>query len=142
MDYYLKFKDEAEAASVLYETKPSTKPVLIDDLALEAVLDKLPLADAQLDQTVEYKNKKYMADEGKWFELVDYQEPIKPYYNNIDTLGILYEKQEVLDPENPPTPIPLDGWHVNVRLVCDEDGEPLDYFKVNPEPQNWRRVWG
>lgn len=66
---------------------------------------------------------------------------LKPKYRNIDTLGILYEKQEVIDQENPPTPIPLDGWHVNVRVV-GEDATPLEPFKVNPKPQHWRRVWG
>lgn len=63
-------------------------------------------------------------------------------YRNIDVLGTLYEKQEIVDPEKPPKPIPLEGWHVNVRVMPDEDGEPLEAFKVNPEPMTWRRVWG
>jgi hypothetical protein len=63
-------------------------------------------------------------------------------YKNIDVLGTLYEKQEIVDPENPPEPIPLEGWHVNVRVMPDEDTTPLESFKVNPEPQTWRRVWG
>lgn len=63
-------------------------------------------------------------------------------YANIDKLGILYEKQEIVDPENPPEPVPLEGWHVNVRVMADEDGEPLEAFKVNPEPMTWRRIWG
>ena len=63
-------------------------------------------------------------------------------YRNIDVLGVLYEKQEIVDPENPPEPVPLDGWHVNVRVVDGEDGSKLESFKVNPEPLTWRRVWG
>ena len=66
----------------------------------------------------------------------------RPNYANIDVLGILYEKQDIPDPENPPPPIPLPGWHVNVRVVEGEDGAPLESFKVNPEPMVWRRVWG
>lgn len=66
----------------------------------------------------------------------------RPNYRNIDVLGTLYEKQEIPDPENPPAPIPIAGWHVNVRTLPDEDGTPLEAYRVDPEPQVWRRVWG
>jgi hypothetical protein len=59
-------------------------------------------------------------------------------YANIDTLGILYERQEVTDPDNPPEPIPIPGWHVNVRVV-DEDAEALEAFEVHPATP--MRVW-
>ena len=52
-------------------------------------------------------------------------------YRNIDVLGVLYTDD-----------LPLDGWHVNVRVVDGEDGSKLESFKVNPEPLTWRRVWG
>jgi hypothetical protein len=64
----------------------------------------------------------------------------KPNYANIDTLGILYVEQPIPDPENPPEPIPEDGWHVNVRLVDGEDAEALEPFCVHPTVP--RRVWG
>ena len=64
-----------------------------------------------------------------------------PNYINIDVLGILYQKQEIPDPENPPEPIPLEGWHVNVRVMPDEDSAPLNAFEVSPAPSVWRRVW-
>lgn len=70
------------------------------------------------------------------------EETVKPNFTNIDVLGVLYEKQDIVDPENPPEPVPLEGWHVNVRVVDGEDGSTLDAFKVNPEPVTWRRVWG
>ena len=70
------------------------------------------------------------------------EEYTTPNYRNIDVLGVIYEKQEIVDPENPPEPIPMEGWHVNVRVMADEDGEPLEAFKVNPEPMTWRRIWG
>jgi hypothetical protein len=61
-------------------------------------------------------------------------------YANIDTLGILYVDQPIPDPENPPSPIPEEGWHVNVRLVDGEDAEVLEPFSVHPTLP--RRVWG
>lgn len=61
-------------------------------------------------------------------------------YANIDTIGIMYEVQEALDPENPPEPIAIDGWHVNVRVVNSEDADVLQPFTVVPEHP--RRVWG
>lgn len=60
-------------------------------------------------------------------------------YANIDVLGVLYERA----PEDAPEgyePVPLDGWHVNVRLVPDEDQTPLEPFAVIPTLP--RRVWG
>jgi hypothetical protein len=63
-----------------------------------------------------------------------------PNYANIDTLGILYERQEVTDPDNPPEPIPIPGWHVNVRVVEGEDPTALQPFAITPT--NPRRIWG
>ena len=68
------------------------------------------------------------------------EEQVKPNYMNIDVLGVLYEKQEIVDPENPPEPIPLEGWHVNVRVVDGEDATPLQPFSVVPTLP--RRIWG
>jgi hypothetical protein len=64
---------------------------------------------------------------------------ITPNYQNIDTLGILYVEQPIPDPENPPKPIPEDGWYVNIRLVEGEYPTPLEPFKV--EPVVPRRIW-
>lgn len=64
----------------------------------------------------------------------------QPNYANIDTIGIMYEAQEVLDPENPPEPVAIEGWHVNVRVVGNEDADVLQPFAVVPEHP--RRVWG
>lgn len=74
-------------------------------------------------------------DEGNVLET----EP-RPNYANIDVLGILYEKQDIPDPENPPPPIPLPGWHVNVRVLANEDPTPLEPFAV--VPTHPRRIWG
>jgi len=61
-------------------------------------------------------------------------------YANIDSIGTIYEPQEIVDPEDPPEPIPFDGWFVNVRVVS-EDPEPLMPFSIDPEPYPMR-VWG
>ena len=65
----------------------------------------------------------------------------QPNYANIDTIGIIYEPQEIVDPENPPEPVPYDGWFVNVRVVGGENAEPLMLFSIDPEPYPMR-VWG
>lgn len=63
-----------------------------------------------------------------------------PNYRNIDIIGIIYEKQEITNPENPPEPIALPGFHVNIRLVADENAEILETYKVTPSTP--MRVWG
>ena len=65
----------------------------------------------------------------------------KPNYLNIDVLGTLYERPPVDAPEDY-VPVEIPGWHVNVRVMADEDGSPLEPYRVDPEPQVWRRVWG
>lgn len=139
-DLYLKFTDEAQAVSYLYGKRLDTYfPVEVSDEALIVVLDGLPLRDAQFDQVVEHEKKLYMADAGKWFELTDVIIGNYPNFANIDTIGVIYENQPIPDPENPPEPVPMEGWHVNVRLI-GEDGSALEPFKV--EPEHPRRVWG
>jgi hypothetical protein len=60
---------------------------------------------------------------------------VTPNYANIDTLGVLYERQD--DPETEPVALP--GWHINIRLVDGENAEPLQGFEVHPILP--RRVW-
>jgi hypothetical protein len=69
----------------------------------------------------------------EWYE--------QPNYANIDVIGVIYEPQEVVDPENPPEPVPYDGWFVNVRVVTGEDAEPLMPYSIDPQPYPMR-VWG
>lgn len=60
---------------------------------------------------------------------------VTPNYANIDTLGVLYERQDDSEAE----PIPLPGWHINIRLIDGENAEILQLFQVNPTLP--RRVW-
>lgn len=64
-------------------------------------------------------------------------------YRNIDTIGVIYKPTgEMLQGEDGPYPAtaPIEGWHVNVRLVGGENGAVLDSYKVNPSTP--MRVWG
>jgi len=65
----------------------------------------------------------------------------KPLFANIDTIGTIYEPQEIVDPENPPEPVPYEGWFVNVRAIAGENAEPLEPFSIDPQPYPMR-VWG
>ena len=49
-------------------------------------------------------------------------------YANISTIGVIYKDEQ-----------PLDGWHVNVRVV-GEDATALEAFSVTPTLPV--RVWG
>jgi hypothetical protein len=64
----------------------------------------------------------------------------KPLFANVDVIGVIYEPMPDPLPEPPPEPVAMEGWHVNVRVVAGEDGEPLQQFSV--VPQSPRRVWG
>jgi hypothetical protein len=72
---------------------------------------------------------------------VTQEEYTTPNYINIDVLGVLYEQPPEPTPEDY-TPVPLEGWHVNVRVMPGEDASALEGYQVNPEPMTWRRVWG
>jgi len=64
-------------------------------------------------------------------------------YANIDTIGLIYKPTgEMLLGEDGEYPemAPIEGWHVNVRLVDGEDAEALEPFEVSP--QTPVRVWG
>jgi hypothetical protein len=66
-----------------------------------------------------------------------------PNYLNIDTIGVIYKPTgEMLQGEDGEYPkmAPIEGWHVNVRLVGDENADALEPFEVSPETPV--RVWG
>jgi hypothetical protein len=71
------------------------------------------------------------------------QASVTPNYANIDTIGLIYKLTgEMLMGEDGEYPemAPIEGWHVNVRLVDGEDAEALEPFEVSP--QTPVRVWG
>jgi hypothetical protein len=97
-----------------------------DEAAAKAVLYRIEGAvEADPEQGIE-------ASEG--YEVANYA--------NIDTIGIIYKPTgEMLQGEDGPYPAmaPIEGWHVNVRLV-GEDAEALEPFEVSPVTP--MRVWG
>lgn len=64
-----------------------------------------------------------------------------PNYQNIDVLGVVYQRPPEPTPEDY-VPIPYDppNWGVNIRLLDDEDIEPLKPYIIYPK--NPIRVWG
>ena len=69
-----------------------------------------------------------------------------PRWRNVDVIGVIYAPtgrilnrySKYKDPE--PEIAPIDGWHVNVRLMDDEDAAPLEPYKIDP-PATPSRVW-
>jgi hypothetical protein len=66
---------------------------------------------------------------------------VTPNYANIDTIGIIYKPTgETTEQDGMAVPVmaPVEGYHVNVRVV-DEDAEALQAFAVTPATP--LRVW-
>lgn len=64
-----------------------------------------------------------------------------PKFRNIDVIGAIWKPTGVMlstEEGEVPQMAPLEGWHVNVRLV-DEDGAALDPYRVYPVTPV--RVW-
>lgn len=65
---------------------------------------------------------------------------IKANYANIDVIGAIYEPTAEVDADGYPVMVAKEGWHVNVRVVGDENATPLQPFSVVPTLP--RRIWG
>lgn len=62
-----------------------------------------------------------------------------PNFRNIDVIGQIAKLTGELDDQGQPILTQLDGWHVNVFLMPDEDGSALEPYTIHP--QNPVRVW-
>ena len=63
-----------------------------------------------------------------------------PNYQNIDVLGIVYKPAPIPIQEGyVPEPYPSPNFGVNIRLMDDEDIDPLRPYII--EPTNPIRVW-
>jgi hypothetical protein len=63
-----------------------------------------------------------------------------PNYKNIDVIGIVYQRPPEPIPEDyAPTPYPAPNFGVNIRLMEDEDIEPLKPYII--QPKHPVRVW-
>ena len=78
--------------------------------------------------------------DGNATEKVKTEEYFKPNYQNISTIGIVYQRPPIPTPEDyVPVPYPAPNWGVNVLLLDGEDIEPLRPFICNPKKPV--RVW-
>lgn len=145
-DYYLKFESENVANAVLYKvvSVPRKKEIVLTQYLIQGERDNNGVVENII--TSEPKEGSVILD--SWPTTIEVDDLnntidiISPNYRNIDVLGILYQNQEISDPENPPEPIQIDGWHVNIRTLPEEDDNTLEEYRIDPEPQLWRRVWG
>lgn len=62
-----------------------------------------------------------------------------PNFRNIDTIGQITKLTGELDDQGRPITQTLDGWHVNVFIMPDEDGSALEAYTVYPSTPS--RVW-
>jgi hypothetical protein len=66
-----------------------------------------------------------------------------PLYRNVDVIGTMYKPtgDVTVDEDGIEIPVvaPAPGWHVNVRLMPDEDGSSLEQYRVYPTTPS--RVW-
>lgn len=64
-------------------------------------------------------------------------------FRNIDTIGVIYKPTgETTEQDGMTVPVmeAIPGWHVNVRVMPDEDASALEPFKVQPTTP--LRIWG
>lgn len=106
-DLYLKFKDEAEMRSVLFEKVPTE---------WDRSDPENPIATSWGEQQI-FRNTDFVG-------LI------------VDTPAVLNEDGEVVSEATY-----VDGFHVNVRALPNEDCSVLNDYKVNPEPNTPARVW-
>jgi uncharacterized protein (DUF934 family) len=113
-DLCLRFADEQEAILTLYKLETT----------------KTPTYDDEGNQTG---------------VSLEFSEEWVPLYRNIDTIGVIYKPTGstivLEDGTESPEMTAAEGWHVNVRVMPDEDIEELEPYKVNPEPLTPVRVW-
>ena len=73
-------------------------------------------------------------------EIVKTESYLQPNYQNISVIGVVYKRPPIPTPEDyVPEPYPAPNWGVNIRLLDDENIEPLQPYIV--EPRKPVRVW-
>ena len=79
-------------------------------------------------------------ENGNPTEIVKTESYLQPNYQNISVLGTVYQRPPIPTPDDyVPIPYPPPNYGVNIRLLDDEDIEPLKPYIV--EPKNPVRVW-
>lgn len=140
MDYFLKFKDEAEAIANLYTTTETVENPIQVSTRMSNTLNGLELTDTD---TVEYKGKSYRKVDETWYELSTKEIPAGQKFVNMSIIGIIYKPSGLMLTDETegleyPEMLPIDGYHVNVR-TNGEDTTDILPFAI--EPTNPIRVW-
>lgn len=79
-------------------------------------------------------------EDGNPTDVVKTEEYLQPNYQNISVIGTVYQRPPIPTPEDyVPIPYLPPNYGVNIRLLDDEDIEPLKSFIV--EPRKPIRVW-
>ena len=79
-------------------------------------------------------------EQGQPTEIVKTESYLQPNYQNISVIGTVYQRPPIPTPDDyEPIPYPPPNYGVNIRLLDDEDIEPLKPYIV--EPKNPVRVW-
>jgi hypothetical protein len=78
--------------------------------------------------------------EGKVTDVVKTESYLQPNYQNISVIGTVYQRPLIpTPPDYIPVPYLPPNYGVNIRLLDDEDIEPLKPYIV--EPRKPVRVW-
>jgi hypothetical protein len=162
-DIYLLFRDADESLSILYtiSQEPTyghvpiadqfktvyTYNYTVDGEILEYKSEDVitQITHGTLSSPIEYKVVDVTLIKEEQVQQTEYvqtgtTECLVPKYQNIDIVGVLYKRSPTLIPENyVPEPYPAPNWGVNIRLLDNEDIEPLSPYII--EPKNPIRVW-
>lgn len=140
-DFYLKFETEKQSKTVLNKQ-------VIDTYELVEVTDPEVLTSLnELEETegiVELNDEKYQLFEDEvWNQLTNITYTETPKYRNIDVIGTIYKETGEVEvySEGIETPVmeAIEGFHVNVRALGDEDNESLESYAI--EVATPMRVW-
>jgi hypothetical protein len=78
--------------------------------------------------------------DGKPTDVVKIEAHLQPNYQNISVIGTVYQRPPEPTPKDyVPIPYPAPNFGVNIRLMEDEDIEPLKPYIV--QPKHPVRVW-
>jgi len=78
--------------------------------------------------------------DGNPTDVVKTESYLQPNYQNISVIGTVYQRPPIPTPDDyEPIPYPPPNYGVNIRLLDDEDIEPLKPYIV--EPRKPVRVW-
>jgi len=78
--------------------------------------------------------------DGNLTDVVKTEGYFQPNYQNISVIGIVYQRAPIpTPPDYEPVPYPAPNYGVNIRLLDDENIEPLQPYIV--EPRKPVRVW-